>query len=381
MVDGPRAVKPEEFWSLVQMVNKVFRAKGGDMQAEFPHVFNAGNLSNLRVIVEDGQVVSHVGIVLRDVTIYGCRLTVGCIGVVATAEEYRGRGLASKLLIDAFARIEEAGGSLILISGGRGLYRRNGCVPVSRATHFEIPRSFATKKADPKLVLKAFKPDEIPTVSALYRREPVRFLRPVEDYRYFLDSGMAMDRPSGLWLIKRGSRAVAYAVVQRATTSAAPHIVEYAGDRRAIVESLAMIISYNGDTDTLNLSVPVADEPFRWQLKELGLTPVGQEMDACGCTVRIQKFPLFLQCIRPYLTEILDSEVVRSLRVEDSGPDVTFYLEKQRFTLLRDDATALVFGTPEGIEHRILEGDGGAVAEVLGKLFPLPAPWYGLNFV
>ncbi|HDI52319.1 MAG TPA: GNAT family N-acetyltransferase, partial [Bacteroidetes bacterium] len=176
MIEGPRAVREQEFDSLIQLVNRVFRSEGGNMQTEYPQLFNAENLGNLLVMVDDGRVISHIGLLFRDVTIYGCRLTVGCIGAVATDKEYRGRGLASKLLFDAFTRIEEAGGSLILISGGRGLYRRNACVPALRSMYFEISRSFADKNADSELTLKSFDSSEIATVSALYRREPVRFL-------------------------------------------------------------------------------------------------------------------------------------------------------------------------------------------------------------
>ena len=378
MIEGPRAVREQEFDSLIQLVNRVFRSEGGNMQTEYPQLFNAENLGNLLVMVDDGRVISHIGLLFRDVTIYGCRLTVGCIGAVATDEEYRGRGLASKLLFDAFARIEEVGGSLILISGGRGLYRRNACVPVLRSMYFEISRSFADKNADSELTLKSFDSSEIATVSALYRREPVRFLRPVEDYRYFLDSGVVMSHPSDLWLIKRGSRVVAYVVVQKGgTASTAPQIVEYAGDRRAIVQSLAMLIDHSGGTDSLNLFVPVADEPFCWQLQDLDLTGVKQE----GWTVRIQNFEQFLQSMRPYFAEILGTSLAQSVTVEDSDSDITFFVGKEQLTLSRDDATALVFGTADNRERQILEEHKGTIAETLGELFPIPAPWYGLNYV
>ena len=381
MIEGPRPVRREELRSLVQLLNKIFRPKTWDIQDEYPHLFNEDNIENLLVVVDNGHVVAHLGIFFHDVAIYGCRFTVGCIGAVATAEEYRGQGLASKLLFDAFDRFDKADGSLILISGDRGLYLRNGCVPVSRATRFDISRSFADEHANQELSLRGFSTKEILTVSALYCQEPVRFLRPVEDYHYFLHSGMAMDHPSDLWLLQRKDQTVAYTIVQRARDSIAPGIVEYAGDRRAIIGSLSKLIDSSGSTDSLSLYVPVADKLSRWQLQDLGLTPVGKEMDACGSTVRIQNFPRFFQCMRPYLAEILGSSIVDSVRVEDSGSDITFYFGKEKLTLSRDDATALVFGTSEGKECQVLEEHKGPVAEALHELFPIPAPWYGLNFV
>ena len=128
VVEGPRALRPQELDSLVGLTNRVFRADGGDMGADFDYFLNRENAPHLRVFVENGQVVAHCGWRPADATVFGCRLRVGCIGAVCTDPEQRGKGLGTKLLHDNFRDMRADGVDFALISGRRGLYTRNSAV-------------------------------------------------------------------------------------------------------------------------------------------------------------------------------------------------------------------------------------------------------------
>ena len=52
------------------------------------------------------------------------------VGSVCTHPDYRERGLATRLVEDALRICEQKEVALMLISGGRGLYRRQGCTDV-----------------------------------------------------------------------------------------------------------------------------------------------------------------------------------------------------------------------------------------------------------
>ena len=56
--DGPRGCKPEELDELLELVNQIFRTNQGkppSILADYPHIYRASNLDNIRVIRIDGK--------------------------------------------------------------------------------------------------------------------------------------------------------------------------------------------------------------------------------------------------------------------------------------------------------------------------------------
>ena len=95
--NGIRSVRRGEMGRLRALLGDVFFEGLADIQ---PHAFNDDNASNLRVVVENGEVVSHIGTIRREVSIFGCTLRVASLGGVATLESHRGKGYATALLRD-----------------------------------------------------------------------------------------------------------------------------------------------------------------------------------------------------------------------------------------------------------------------------------------
>ena len=75
--NGIRSVRRDEMGRLRQLLDKVFFEGLSDIQ---PHAFNDDNMHNLRVVVENGEVVSHIGTIRRNISIMGCTLRVGVSG-------------------------------------------------------------------------------------------------------------------------------------------------------------------------------------------------------------------------------------------------------------------------------------------------------------
>src|SRR5438045_4062433 len=98
MIEGPRGARPDELPSLRELTDQVFRP---GMIDQYPQLFNADNAECLRVCVDDGKCVSHVGMSERNAVLFGCPIKVCCIGGVGTLPEYRGKGLASACFDDA----------------------------------------------------------------------------------------------------------------------------------------------------------------------------------------------------------------------------------------------------------------------------------------
>ena len=129
MIDGPRGSIPNELNELVELVSSVFRLPMGEA---FPTLFCKENADQMRIISADGKVVSHIGIVVRDMILNGCRISVGNIGGVCTHEDYRKRGYAWSIFENAMEKYRSEGVDMFLISGFRTLYRLHGCTFVGK---------------------------------------------------------------------------------------------------------------------------------------------------------------------------------------------------------------------------------------------------------
>ncbi len=117
MIDGPRGLMPDELDKLMDdVVSVVYSPR---MRWRFPTLFCKENAHHLRIIRIGGKIVSHIGIVVRDMIINGCRISVGNLGAVCTREDYRKRGYAWATFEDAMTKLCTEGVDAFLISGFR----------------------------------------------------------------------------------------------------------------------------------------------------------------------------------------------------------------------------------------------------------------------
>ena len=84
-MEGPRPVRPDEFDSLMELINTVFSSHQGRMRDAFPLLFNCRNWENLFVFVDNSRVVSHVGLRLDEIIILNRPLTADQIAEYFTA--------------------------------------------------------------------------------------------------------------------------------------------------------------------------------------------------------------------------------------------------------------------------------------------------------
>ncbi|MDA3800037.1 MAG: GNAT family N-acetyltransferase, partial [Kiritimatiellae bacterium] len=130
---------------VAKLCNFVFRKTEtpdhNDMHLQFPFLLSEDNANNLMVAVDGEKIVSHIGTSLTPMIIDGVEIPYGQIGAVCTHPDYRGQGLGTKLLFNAFENFKANDVNFITISGGRGLYRRNGAVDLGCVGMFEIEPS------------------------------------------------------------------------------------------------------------------------------------------------------------------------------------------------------------------------------------------------
>jgi predicted N-acetyltransferase YhbS len=392
------------------VVSTVFRP---EMFHDYPQLFNEANREHLRVVAAGGKVVCHVGFTERPASLSGCRIDVACIGAVATLPEQRGRGYASAAFQDACERAAADGVDVMLISGGRGLYTRVGCRAVGRDWGFSLTPQTAPRLAalpgvagTAHYTLAPAGPQQIGALRALYQREPVRFLRPLEDWEMAFQCGIVMNTAADFWALwdgppsgapegtprgaPPGGQAVAYLVVHqpdkvRQRQPGDPplvRVVEFGGERAAVAGALPRLLAHYG-AGRLTLHVQGPDSVMRGLLTAGGAE--GEAAPAAG-TLRVLNFPQLLERCRPYLAERIGATAAGALEFSADRPPGSagggFTIRSGGDAVRLPDLASLavyLFGAPDLTD---VAAQGSAdLAATLAQALPLPALWYGLKYV
>ncbi|SFL54599.1 Acetyltransferase (GNAT) domain-containing protein [Paenibacillus sp. 1_12] len=140
-----RLVTNHELKQAVQLADDVFRKPGqSSMGTSFPFLFAPG-LSHSYGAFDEGRLVSFMGLVPFVIHTGGARLNVFSMGAVCTHPDYRGQGIAGQLLDRCKQHVDEAGASLLFISGDRSLYTRVHCYPFGSTEHFTLDTEGAVR--------------------------------------------------------------------------------------------------------------------------------------------------------------------------------------------------------------------------------------------
>ncbi len=380
-VEGPRGARPEEIPAIVELADNVFRVSEDDsMGEEFPLLYAEENADNLRVFVDNGRPVSLIAMFRREVVLAGTRHGSCALGSVCTHPGYRGQGLATRLLHDARRRALEHGDDLVLISGGRGLYRRQGYVDVGDYSSCTV-----TQKRLPEggARIRPWTPEDVPELVRLHSMEPVRFVRGPEDFLPLLLAERVVNAHADTRLVlDSDGRAVAGVTYRRPGSRRTDEdeivIDEMAGSRCAVADALpALLDEYGIRNATINylgqdLEMDWLARRHRWPI----------EKGAFGGTVGIIGPERFWTACEPLFRERLGRDF-RCLRFQTDEELITIACGEEEVELAgMSEFTQLVFLPP----HRRDELDLALPTDshlrgVLDRLFPMPLVSYGLNYV
>jgi predicted N-acetyltransferase YhbS len=386
--DGPRMVRREELAASDRLSRICFG--GLDLNApeeEPPSSFQPPRRGGLYVITRQGIPVSQIYIFHFQVKLYDGLLRIGSVGGVCTHPDYRGLGLAGQLLEHCTATLAKEGARLMLISGGRGLYTRVGCVPTGNYMAFNIkPGNIPQSSSD--LSIRLATRSEAAVCSRLYHMEPVHFIRPPAKFVDRLTHSYGYVH-SEAWIIERANQPAAYLLLgipweYLGLDAGIRHVREYAGSRTALVGALGQIMTQSKlqeihwpaawqDSDTITL------------LQENGLTGTPEPLS--DHTMRIINFPGLMADLKPYLRARLEGPQARGLRFEQTGPllganqgdQLAIVRGQERLELSGAAMTNLVMGDP-GEVYAKTYNIPGSLSDVVSALFPLPTFFPGLNY-
>ncbi|HGJ66657.1 TPA: GNAT family N-acetyltransferase [bacterium] len=373
MIEGPMGAKPEELDELCELVGKVFNWQ---MRENFPTLFCNDNTDNLRIIKEDGKIVSHFGFVIRDMIINGCRISVGNVGAVCTDENYRKKGYAWKILDQAIEKYRADGVDMFLVSGSRSLYIQHGCTHVGKVKNYAIYRGMPIPSAKVKAI--KYTVDDLPVWSALYRNEPIRFHRPYNDFLVLTTSGLVYRPDSRLFSISDGNKIVAYVVGSCDNNKKSFGLHEYAGSRKAIIASIPQWFE-ELNVDRCVVPVNLYDIEFNQIFHSLGIEP---DYGTTGGTIVIINFPQMCERLLPLFEEKIGSHIANVLTFSERDGNYVIGLDGDE-AIISDphDLARIIFGDPPILEAPTKIPAEGKLLDVIKAIFPIPRPEYGLSYI
>jgi GNAT superfamily N-acetyltransferase len=265
---------------LVAVVNAVMRptSPGGyRMEDEFPHLLGSDNAKNIYYIEEDGKPVSVIAIKIWKALLDSHAITVASLGSVSTLQEYRGKGYATSILERIISDLKAQKVSLLIVSGTRDLYKRAGCIQAGLIYQYNIRREslpYSSKSKQFSIRKITRRQESAEWILDLYNMERYRFERDLNLMKTLLDSiwFRRENWPMDLFEISENGFRIAYFIgYKRGSESRTLNVMEMAGSRHGIINSLGAIID-DMNADDILLRVHPADTSMIGILDSIGFS-------------------------------------------------------------------------------------------------------------
>lgn len=191
-----RTLHVEEFDDFMRYVERAFGHSKGWFERHLPHIYRPTEevCSWAYVVVEDGEIRSHVGVYpIKSVTA-GLPLSIGGIGAVSTAPEARGKGYMTQLLDHAIDEMRRIGYPVSWLGGDRQRYNTFGWENASRVYDLVFTqRSMGWNPVEPLEVEEVYAQEAMDTIRRYHEEPTCHTERPdleiqmqKEDIRFFI---------------------------------------------------------------------------------------------------------------------------------------------------------------------------------------------------
>jgi GNAT superfamily N-acetyltransferase len=382
--EGPRNPRGEEVMMAAELARSVFFPNSRSLEeaaSSWPMAFHRGYIEGSFVILHEGRPVSMICRLERDVVIFGHRLRMGFIGNVCTHPDHRGKGLATTILEASMERFLSSGVDIVFISGARRLYYSTGANHVGGITRFRIPHNSLAISGRSSLGIRPAGDLDPPLLAELYRDEPVRFIRPLEDYELVLKHRHCSGKSCEFFIIEESGSPSGYLLVSGPLEDKGKRfrwVLEYCGEREIVLDAIRVLSSvlFPG-MDFLLIDVAIGD-PLMTMLLRLGIS--GEAFQLPG-TVKLLDFPRTMAKLIPYFEERVGKE--RLGTVDPIAGSGRYVLCSENGILQIDGEENMLwtlFGAPPGREVGNVVVTG-IMKDLIARCFPLPLPSLHVNMI
>lgn len=380
-MEGPRAVRVEEFDDAVRLINMVFRESGGlapTIQYEFPTLLNKVNCENMRAMFDNGRPVAVMSFYKTCISILGCRINAACVGAVTTRPDSRRLGLASTLLKDGEDKMRSEGIDLIIISGNNNVYLKQNYSSVVGQTCFSYKNVHSTP-ADSGVNICDINEDNFAKMVKIYAQEPIRFIRGLDEHR-LLYGGALFDwggRKHKAVLIEKNNRTCGYLIVRTKEGEKTGELVEYGGSRELVFDGLHSLCHSLG-LEEINGSIPYGDAQM---LEVLADRHVETEETISTHTIKVVNFVSMMRKLKDYFAQLIDRDTLDCLSFDYDGASYIIRLGEETF--ITQDVkviNSLVFGS--GKNDMSTHVETPRLKKFFENALPVNLPYFkGLNFI
>ncbi|KLU58872.1 acetyltransferase (GNAT) family protein [Peptococcaceae bacterium CEB3] len=361
-----RIAEPHDLDQIARLSDRVFRSKRTThMAEEFPHLYSPHNARHWFVAEDGGQIRSIIGAMVWPAVIAGARTRVASVGSVATDPDYRGQGLASRLLYLAQSQLAAEAVRLMLISGDLPLYLKFGARSIGRVDWYALPRNLAVagrysiRPIDPQ--------DDAAIVARLYQTRSTRFGRTLAQLRAMLVAQPITQVERGVkvaLLVLSDGVPVSYLILNHRPFQGvgASRLSEWAGDPKGVLHALTQV----SDWPEQGIRIPVLREDLAMQGTLYPLKP--DRRGPVSWLVKVIDGVGLASDLAPIGTE----QAAQPPRVLLTAPD-TYAVEfnGQRWVVNAAELTEWVFSEETAYRPVPLEA-----------IWPLPSLWpEGLNYI
>lgn len=392
MLDGPRACGAEEFDQVLATLNRVFRdGSDQDVRTDYPLIFDPGRRELMRVVVIEGEVVAHVPVAPRQVTVNEDTFPIAIIGGTFTLEDHQRHGYATLCLRDGVRIMRERNwpvSVLWTLERTFPFYQHSGWEAVSSQgwtytlTANDVPKLRTSEHAIETYTHGDHK--QLGTIMRLHDTTPQRINRSPDEYR------MLFNLPKMHTLLAlEGDDVRAYLTIGRSTNKFG--LIEGGGNARAVETLVRHARSEWPANEDLPVTLPLTPCVLSNVLETANLGPRRPVEEASGIgfqMMRVNDFGLFARQIGNHMRQLSagiqgevcvvaeDTDEAVTLRVRDGDVAITSEQLPDSFVLSRRQLAQLAFGAHPSVPPLELEGPG---ADLLETLFPYYFPIWELD--
>jgi predicted N-acetyltransferase YhbS len=370
-MDSPVSITPDDHGELIDLLNLCFREDGGSMLDDYERHVGLCNQNNIRVIKDNGRIVSHIATSVRPVVMGGIPTKVAGVGAVATHPDARGKGLASLLMEDTVARSEEQGADLMLISNDLNLYRRHNARLCGSFPQIEIQINAIQPIGG--FTVRRVEETDLDAVIKLRQSLATRYLLPREDLAFLFHKKIVMDKPSDWWLVEFEEKSIGFGTVHFDNNLITLH--EWAGHPKALHHAAAFWLSHYPAKTFLFNAVDESQLPVDWKA-------FIKERIVFEGSVVVMNGKRLIERAQPFIEERIGEETFSQLKIESSKQQL--YISYKNETVAFEHGGELaecLFGLPDRDMLAEKISPDGDLYPILSAFLPLPLVWYGIGYV
>jgi len=349
-----------EYNQAIQLADRTFRNDDQvSMGKAYPFVFSPALNQSYGAFV-NGELVSFIGLVPSIIHIEEAEIQAYSIGAVCTHPDHRKNGYASTLLSKVIEHGENAGASLLFVSGNLPIYLNAGCTYYGEINKYEIKKGdFSTIEG---CSVREAHPHDWFRIRKLARSRRVHYEQGLLDFTILnhaegFASNLKMKHKLLVAEGANGLRGFLILGLSHPSADKSPaRVIEWGGDPKAIQALLAESFQYG--ITSIKCSIP----SYEIVLTRL-LNNIEKTVTAFPGTVKIISLDLLLKQLESIIKRKVEIEIV-----DNNHKKLIF----NQGSMTVDNAT---------LERLILQGGPGLNGS-LKEIFPIPLPYpEGLNYV